>query len=403
MDNNYDIAIIGGGMAGMIQAIILARQGWQVACIDRETVETHTDKSFDVRTTAISWGSRNLLTHADVWNDLKDRAEAIRDIYIRDEDSPINLDFNIADVHADGFGWIIDNRDIRQTLIHHMCKYGNLTHMTGMSVTDFKDCGKLIEVTLSGGQTINARLVIGADGRKSFTRQWMGIDTFSHDYRQSAIVCLMTHEKPHEGVALEHFRAQGPFAVLPYIDDEEGRHQSSIVWTVEAHEAENWTTCNEDLFNAAIQARCGDLYGEVRVKGARAAWPLNIIKAKSYIGHRFVLIAEAAHGIHPIAGQGLNMSLRDIAALSEILEGQSDPGVSDILSKYQKMRRQDNYTMAAGTHILNELFGFEFFGIRAIRRFGLHAVSQLPFAKKFFMRQAMGANGNLPKMIREAV
>jgi len=396
MTQNFDITIIGGGLAGLTQAILLGNQGWNVACIDRETVDVITEKSYDIRTTAISWGSRNLLTNAGIWADMESRAECIRDILIMDEDSPIELEFNASDIDAEGFGWIVDNRDLRETLITHVQNNKNITHITDQSVTSFKNYPDHVVVTTAGGQKISTKLVIGADGRNSFTRDHMGIKTFKKDYKQSAIVCLINHTKPHNGLALEHFRTQGPFAVLPFTGN-----TSAVVWTVSTDESKQWLECNDDVFNTALQTRCGDIYGDVKIAGTRAAWPLNLVKAKSYIGDRMVLVAEAAHGMHPIAGQGLNMSLRDIAGLTEALEGAKDPGDASILKQFQSTRRMDNIGMVAATDILNELFGFNFFAIRAVRRFGLHAVSKIPFAKKFFMTQAMGAAGRLPEMIKK--
>jgi 2-octaprenyl-6-methoxyphenol hydroxylase len=399
MTKNFDIAIIGGGLAGLTLSILLGNQGWNVACIDRDVPEI----GKDTRTTAISWGSRNLLKNANIWPDLDHKSQCISDIAILDEDSPIQLDFKSSDINAEGFGWIVDNRDIRQSLLTHVQNHKNITHITGQSVEKFMSKDDHVTVILSNGNKVMAKLIVGADGRKSTTRDHMGIQTWAHDYEESAIVCLINHTKPHNGLALEHFRTQGPFAVLPYTDDKNGNHRSAIVWTSPKSEIDTWMNCDEDIFNAALQTRCGDFYGDVTLAGSRAAWPLNIVKAKSYIADRFVLVAEAAHGIHPIAGQGLNMSFRDLAALSEVLEGQSDPGNPDALKKYQKMRRVDNMAMAGATHILNHLFENNLFATRALRRFGLHAVSKIPFAKRFFMKQAMGASGNLPDMIKRVV
>lgn len=400
--STYDIAITGGGLAGLSLAILLGQQGRQVVCIDREKADTQTDKNYDIRTTAISWGSRNLLINAGIWQDLEQRAEPIQDIVILDEDSPVELVFHNDEIEADAFGWIVDNRDLRQTLMAHVAKNKNITHMTGTGVKGFNTESTSVTVALDNGETLSAALVVGADGRNSVTREAMGIGTWSRDYHQSAVVCLIEHDKPHNGVALEHFRAAGPFAVLPFLDDDQGSHHSAVVWTVPTEEAQGWVQCSEDVFNAAIQTRCEDRYGLIKVKGSRAAWPLSLKKAYSYIAPRMVLVAEAAHGIHPIAGQGLNMSLRDIAALVTCLEGVDDVGDTNILKAYQSQRRADNLGMAVATDGLNGLFGHSLPPIRAARRFGLHAVSRLPFAKKFFMRQAMGALGHLPQLIRDA-
>lgn len=397
MKTDYDIAIIGGGLAGLTLSILLGHQGHKVVCIDRENPDIQTKKSYDIRTTAISWGSRNLLKNAGIWNDLEHKSQCISDILILDEDSPIELEFNASDINTEGFGWIVDNRDLRVSLLHHVHKNKNITHLTGQSVKNFRDNDSKIDIVLDDDMTLSASLIIGADGRNSFTRKWMGIKTFNKDYKQSAIVCMIEHTKPHNGLALEHFRTQGPFAVLPYLNN-----TSAIVWTVSTKESQQWLECSDDVFKTAIQTRCGTRFGDIKIKGSRAAWPLNLVKSHSYIGNRMALVAEAAHGMHPIAGQGLNMSLRDIAAITELLNGAHDVGDNAILKKYQSMRRIDNISMVAATDVLNELFGNNFFGVRAIRRFGLHAVSRLPFAKKLFMKQAMGAVGSLPKLIKDA-
>lgn len=398
----FDIAIIGGGLAGLSLAILLGNQGKQVVCIDREKIEKQTDQSYDIRTTAISYGSRNVLRAAGIWDDMESRAEAIKDILILDEDSPITLNFHAKDIHAEAFGWIVDNRDLRQTLIKHVQSNTNITHITGQSVTAFDPQDSHVTVTMGNGDTITAELVIGADGRNSFTREAMDIGHWARDYNQDAIVCIIRHTKPHNGLALEHFRAAGPFAILPFINDAQGNPQSAVVWTVDRAESAHWTSCDDAIFTAAIQARCGNHYGDVTLVGSRAAWPLNLKKAYSYIAHRMCLVAEAAHGMHPIAGQGLNMSLRDIAAITEILGGAEDCGADAILKKYQSTRRNDNLGMVVATDTLNDLFGSRFPPLRAARRFGLHAISRLPFAKKFFMRQAMGAGGHLPALVRDA-
>jgi 2-octaprenyl-6-methoxyphenol hydroxylase len=229
----------------------------------------------------------------------------------------------------------------------------------------------------------------------------MNIGTWTRDYDQNAIVTMISHDKPHNGRAIEHFRSQGPFAVLPYIDDKDGNHRSAIVWTVDRKDIDAWLKSTDDVFTTAIQERTGDIFGTVQLCGARAVWPLSMNKAYSYIAPRMCLIAEAAHGIHPIAGQGLNMSLRDIAALTDILDGADDVGDMTLLKQYQKARRGDNLQMVLATDTLNDLFGYNNPIIRAARRFGLSAVSNINPAKQFFMKQAMGALGHLPTLVRE--
>jgi 2-octaprenyl-6-methoxyphenol hydroxylase len=343
-----------------------------------------------------------MLKNANIWQDLESIAEPIKDILILDEDSPVELTFNSSDIDADAFGWIVDNRDLRKTLISHVQSHETVTHLTGQAVTNFDNRDDHVIVTLSNGTHINARLVVGADGRNSFTREAMSIGTWGRDYDQNAIVCLINHTKPHNGLAIEHFRSQGPFAVLPYTDDENGTPRSAVVWTVERSDNDQWMDCSDATFRTAIQTRCGDIFGEISLIGQRASWPLNFVKAYDYIGDRMCLVAEAAHGIHPIAGQGLNLSLRDIAALVETLDGAQDPGDQCLLKAYQKTRKADNIIMSLTMDGLVDLFGSNIPPVRAARRFGLQTVSKLPFIKKFFMRQAMGTVGHLPSLVRDA-
>ena len=397
----FDIAIIGGGLAGLTQSILLAKQGWMVVCIDREAVQTQTLKSYDIRTTAISWGSRNLLLNAGIWQNVESSTQPITNILIKDEDNPKPLIFDASEVEGDAFGWIIDNRDLRIELLSQVNEHDNITHLTQQTVSEFEHKEGHVQIKTQDGTTLTARLVIGADGRNSFTREAMNIGTWTKDYKQNAIVTMVTHDKPHNGVALEHFRAQGPFAVLPYVNDTNGKHQSAIVWTVDRTSSNQWLDCDETVFMTALQERASDTFGTITSCGPRAAWPLSMNKAYSYIAPRMCLIAEAAHGMHPIAGQGLNMSLRDIAALTDILGGMTDPGDITALKQYQKQRRGDNLGMVLATDTLNELFGHNHSIIRAARRFGLSAVSNIKPIKQFFMKQAMGALGHLPALVRE--
>lgn len=397
----FDIAVIGGGLAGLTQAILLGDQGWNVVCIDRDPVQLHANDDYDIRTTAISWGSRNLLLNAGIWQPLEDKVECIRDILILDENSPQTLEFNADAVDKEGFGWIIDNRDLRLRLHEMASNNENVMHMTGHSVTAFDMMDDRVQVTLENGDQVEAKLIIGADGRQSFTREAMEIGTWSRDYKQSATICLITHTEPHHGCAVEHFMADGPFAVLPYTDDEEGHHRSAIVWTVERTDSNDWVQCSDELFMAALQERLGDRFGDITSVGKRVSYPLGLNKAYEYIRERMVIIAEAAHGMHPIAGQGLNMSFRDVAALVELLKGAKDPGDYDLLKAYQSQRRSDNLGMVVATDTLNDLFGSRKPLIRAARRFGLSVVAKTPLVKRFFMKQAMGASGALPSLVQD--
>lgn len=396
---NQSICIIGGGLAGLTQAALLGDAGFDVVCIDAEPLERQMSLEFDGRTTAISYGSRMVLEKAKVWGGLVRAAEPIKTIDILDGDSASVMTFDAREVEADAFGWIVDNADLRRALIKRVQSFKNVRHLTGKAVKDVALTHDAAFITLEDGRRLECALVIGADGRKSLVREAMRIGTWGRDYKQTAIVCLVAHEKPHQGLAVEHFRKEGPFALLPFTDLPDGTHRSALVWTVHGRDARRWVACEDDVFNAALEARAMGRYGRIRALGRREAWPLNLVKSYTYVGLRAVLVAEAAHGMHPIAGQGLNMSLRDLDALTTLLTNARDEGrdVGDdaLLETYQRVRRMDNIAMCTATDVLTLLFSNNVAGVTALRRAGLSVVKRLPFAKKFFMHQAMGLTGTV--------
>ena len=394
MKQNTDICIIGGGLAGLTMAALLGDAGFAVTCIDAEPLARQMSLEFDGRTTAVSYGSRAVLARAGVWAGLSRESAAINTIDILDGDSPSVMTFEAAEIDAEAFGWIVDNADLRRALIKRVQSIKSVRHITGVQVQDivFEDTQAI--TTLADGSRIEAALVIGADGRKSLTREAMRIGSWGRNYNQTAIVCLVAHEKPHNNLAVEHFRHEGPFALLPFTDLPDGTHRSALVWSVHGPSAKRWTTCSDDVFNAAIQERAGNRFGKIWAASRREAWPLNLVKSYSYVAPRGVLVAEAAHGMHPIAGQGLNMSLRDIDALADILikarAADADIGDIAILKRYQRQRRLDNIAMCLATDRLTLLFSTDFLPTALLRRAGLSIVKRLPFAKRFFMHQAMG-------------
>lgn len=391
---NVDISIVGGGFSGLALACILAQNGLGVACIDREDPAKTLKSSFDSRTTAISAGSRSVLEQARVWDDVSSQGCPIRDIHISDSGSPVLLEFLSQDVNAEAFGWIFENLALRQALLKKSKNIPSLTLIAPAHITDMEIMDDQAVIKLSDDTIINSSLLIGADGRRSFVRDWAGIQTRQWSYHQQALVCTVTHDNPHECIAVEDFRAEGPFAILPMLDDEKGRHRSSIVWS--EHDARksaiHW---DEDTFNIALTARFPERYGEVKLASKRFSYPLGLIHAHDYIAQRTALVADAAHGIHPIAGQGLNLGYRDVAVLAELLiEAKAsghDVGSDELLQHYQRSRRLDNMSMAAATDSLNALFSNPVAPVRILRKIGLKAVQKIKPARTFFMRQAMGS------------
>ena len=398
-----DVIIVGGGHAGLIQTLFLAQNGLKVICIDRDQI---TDRA-DERTTAISYGSHQLMKAVGVWDALLPHACPIQDIKILDGSSPVLLDFNVDDIQnkteAPAFGWILENHIIRKALHEAVQKEKMAQHKTGHSVKDFQKTENAMQVILESGEILTASLVIGADGRQSFTREWMNVATREWSYDQKAVVSIVTHENPHHNIAVEHFKAEGPFAILPMLDDSPGGHRSSIVWTT--HQGKNnLMELDEETFITALNSQFPDSYGAITKVGKRLSYPLNFVHAYDYVVPRMALIADAAHGIHPIAGQGLNIGLRDVAALGELLiqakEDKKDIGSIDILKQYQKIRRPDNIAMAASTDFLNKIFSNNILPMRLSRKIGLKMIDRFKPAKDFFMKQAMGSAGHLPKTMQ---
>lgn len=398
---DFDIIVVGAGLVGLPLALMLARRKLNVALIDRTTMESQTKPNYDGRTTAFSLGSKQILSRDGLWDCLTDKACPIEFIRVLDGASKNTLDFDVHDVEdaqAEAFGWIIENRYVRQKWIP-LAKAEKTLHIYApATIATIERDPHQIVLGLDNGQTLNAPLLIGCDGRGSFIREWAGIESKGWSYEQKAIVCAVTHEKPHENVAIEHFLPDGPFAVLPMVDYVEGKTrkpQSSIVWTEHGRgEKDSFIDRPEDEFMAELQSRFGDSLGRVQLASERFHYPLTLVHAKQYSTDRVALVGEAAHGIHPIAGQGLNLCLRDVAVLVDLLAEAKllglDMGDKSLLARYESVRRIDNTAMSVTTDLLNRFFSNDIAPVKRVRQFGLGLIEKLPLAKQFFMRQAMG-------------
>lgn len=392
---NYDVIIVGGGLAGLSLSCLLGQnEKLNIACIDRAPKEI---SNKDLRTTAISYGSAKILDKAGIWPLMNGRTSAINDIKILDGSSSVLLTFLSSEVKDKSFGWIVDNTEMRDIIMGIFDQKKNMTYIDGAIVNDFdvnKDHATCIFTQSNKEQNINAKLIIGADGRGSFTRQWMGIKTRKWNYNQRANICTIEHSQPHNNIAVEHFWPGGPFAILPMADDAQGKHRSSIVFTEHGPERNSLKHLSDTEFELLLKERCPEMYGDIKLIGKRAVYPLSLIHAIDYIGPRMALVADAAHGIHPIAGQGLNLGFRDIDEIGSLISAACDRGEdigeTRLLEKYQRRRRPDNMAMIAVTDGLNRLFSNNIVPIRLLRRAGLRAVSKLKPAKRFFMHQAMG-------------
>ena len=389
--NNYDVIIVGGGLAGLSLSCMLGNAGLKTAVID--AADPNKAMSGDERTTAISYGSSKILEQAGIWNALENKGCPIRNIKILDGQSSVLLNFLSEEVENKAFGTILLNSDIRAELKRAVLENENVELIAPAHVSDFKLNDESVSVILSDSRELTANLAIGADGRNSFMRDWMGVETRQFSYNQRAIVCIAAHENPHENVAVEHFWAQGPFAILPMIDDENGKHRSSIVFTEHGPKSRSLMTLSREGFETALREKFPQSYGRVDMLGDRNAYSLGLVHARQYIAPRMALIADAAHGIHPIAGQGLNLGFRDVKEMANLVlhanENGQDIGNSELLETYQRRRRPDNMAMVAFTDGLVRLFSNNAPPLRFARRLGLKAVSKIPMAKRFFMKHAM--------------
>jgi 2-octaprenyl-6-methoxyphenol hydroxylase len=408
-DIRAEIAVVGGGLSGLSLAIACAGAGIEVAVVDREDPAKFRSAAYDGRTTAIAYGSQQVLKGIGVWDALSVHAEPIREIRVADGNSPLFLHYDRADIGAEALGYIVENRSLRGALQDRAEALPNLALYAPSAVEQVDFGAAQARLTLADGRRIAASLIVGADGRESPMREAAGIKTWRKSYRQIAIVCVVRHAEPHRGVAVEHFRAAGPFAILPMptLKDgakKDGANRSSIVWTEDEHDAPALLALDAADFTRQLANRFGDFLGKVEPEPGRWSYPLMLIQAERYAAHRLALIGDAAHVIHPIAGQGWNLGVRDIAALAELMVDAHrlglDLGSAELLARYERWRRFDSLTLTAVTDGLNRLFSTEAPPLKFARDIGLAAIDRAPGLKRFFMRHAMGVTGDLPRLVK---
>jgi len=405
------VIVTGGGFAGLTLAKALADAGIATIVVEGEDPARATAAGFDGRASALALASRRIFEALDLWPAIAPHAAPILDIRVADGASRLFLHYDHREVGDEPFGHIVENRHLRIALLERVPATAGVTFLAPARLAGLDRGPNGVVATLTDGRIVKASLVIACDGRDSAQRQAAGIPVVRWSYRQAGIVCTIAHERPHQGVAVEHFYPAGPFATLPlndYAGPDEARsaapHRSSIVWTESLADAKRIMDLDDAGFHAALGQRLGNHLGAVRVVGPRFAYPLSLVHARRYVDERLALVGDAAHGMHPIAGQGLNMGLRDVAALAEdLVEAWRlglDLGDPVTLARYERQRRFDNVLMLAATDGLNRLFSNEIAPIRMIRDLGLAAVERMPGVKRLFMRQAMGTLGPLPRLAR---
>jgi 2-octaprenyl-6-methoxyphenol hydroxylase len=400
-----DLVIGGAGFAGLALGIAL-RQGlgdtFSVTVVDPALAAAN---SKDPRASAIAAAARRLFEAIGVWDAVADQAQPMLDMVVTDSKlddmvRPTFLTFDGEVEEGQPFAHMVENRHLIDALVAKAKELG--IDLRASAVTGFENTANAIDVTLKDGETISARLLVGADGARSVIRETAGIPTRGWNYDQSAIVTTVGTEREHNGRAEEHFLPSGPFAILPLTGK-----RASIVWTETKSEADRLVALPDNEFHAELEKRFGLHLGDLEVIGPRRAFPLGLHTARDFIADRLALVGDAAHVIHPIAGQGLNMGLRDIAALAESISDAArlglDIGAPDVLTRYQRWRRFDTMTMGVATDGLNKLFSNNSDVLRLARDIGLGVVERMPALKKVFIREAAGFTGEVPKLLKGEV
>lgn len=395
-----DVCVVGAGPVGGTLACRLAATGVRVAVVDRAPLPPMEHPDFDGRAYAIAAGSRRLMQAAGLWERLPEPTCPILDIRVSDGrvGRPpsrlfLHFDHREAGAAAEPFGWMVEARSLRVAINDALHDMPGLTVHAPARATVERD-GDGVSVRIEGGPVIRCRLVIGAEGRESPLRRAAHIPVTRLPYDQTGIVTAIAHERPHNNVALEHFLPSGPFAQLPMCGLPEAPNVSAVVWTERRAVAARMLALDDAGFGREIARRLGPHLGPVRPIGRRWHYPLSAMHAHRYVDTRLALVGDAAHGIHPIAGQGLNLGFRDVIALAalvaEAVRAGADPGAPGLLAAYQRQRRPANLAMLAATDGLDRLFSSDNPALRLVRDVGIGAVHRLPPLKRLFMRQAMG-------------
>lgn len=402
---SFDCILVGGGLVGLTLALALAAHELSVAVVERADPDAHMAPGFDGRVSAIASSTARMLRALGLGELMDTEGCAIRAIRVTDGLDPRILHFDSTQAEpAEPLGTMLENRALRGALLAKLRETPAASLFAPASIRAVDRGPNSASVTLADGRVLRAPLIIACDGRGSQLRQQAGIRLASWQYDATAIVTVLAHEKPHNHVASELFYADGPFAQLPMTDLPDGRHRSALVWTVHRGDAEGLKALSPRAIAHEAEKKMGSFLGKLELLAPVQSFPLNLQHAERYWAERLILVGDAAHGIHPIAGQGLNMGLRDVAALTEVLSDSArlglDLGHPDVARRYERWRRADNSATAAATDILTRLFGVPGRAATGIRATGLAAVNRIPPLRRAFMKIARGEAGDLPPLLR---
>ncbi|QBF33783.1 2-octaprenyl-6-methoxyphenyl hydroxylase [Thalassococcus sp. S3] len=404
MTPESDILIVGGGLNGPALALAMAQTGHTVTVIDALPETVRKNAAFDGRSYALALASQRLLSVIGIWDAVAEHAQPMLEIKVTDGragqgPSPFFMHFDHAEIEEGPMGYMIEDRHLRRAFLDAMAASDRITQISGTAVVAQETGAQHASVVLEDEREISARLLIGSDGRQSGTAERAGIRRTGWDYGQTALVCAVEHDKPHNGIAHQFFMPGGPLAILPLTGN-----RSSIVWSEQTARALEIHAMEDAGYVEALRPAFGDFLGEIHLAGKRFTYPLNLTLANSFIAERLALIGDAAHGVHPIAGQGLNAGLRDVGALAQVLAEAArrgeDIGGEMVLERYQQWRRFDVASLAVATDTFNRLFSNDNPILRLGRDIGMGVVNALPGLRRGFIREAAGLTGDLPRLLQ---
>ena len=404
MTHDSDLLIVGGGLNGPTLALAAAQAGLSSTVIDALPEPTRKNAAFDGRAYALALASVRLLQNLGIWDRVAEHAQPMLEIKVSDGragegPSPFFLHFDHAEIEEGPMGHMLEDRYLRRALIEAMAEQPLITQVSNDTVTAQESDATGVTVTLASGKTLTGRLLIGADGRSSGTAARAGIRRTGWGYGQTALVAAIEHELPHHGIAHQFFMPPGPLAILPLPGN-----VSSIVWSETDATAARFAALPDAEFMEVLRPRFGDFLGAIKLRGARYTYPLSLTVANSFVADRLALIGDAAHGMHPIAGQGLNAGLRDVAALAQVMTEAAHRGediaAPDVLARYQQWRRFDTATLALAPDLTNRLFSNDNPLLRAARDLGMGALGHMPRLRRGFIREAAGLTGDLPELMK---
>ncbi|WP_299735626.1 UbiH/UbiF/VisC/COQ6 family ubiquinone biosynthesis hydroxylase [uncultured Roseobacter sp.] len=399
-----DIVIVGGGLNGPALALALASAGQTVTLIDALPIKVRKNAGFDGRSYALALTSARLIRALDVWNAIDDVTQPMLDIKVSDGragegPSPFFMHFDHAEIEEGPMGYMVEDRHLRPALLNAVKKVKAIRQISEDQVTGQEVDATGVTAHLASGKSVRAKLLVGCDGRSSGTAQRAGISRTGWGYGQTALVCALTHELPHHGVAHQFFMPPGPLAILPLKGN-----RSSIVWSETTENASHINGMSDADYLDVLRPRFGSFLGEISLAGARFTYPLSLSLANALVAKRVALVGDAAHGVHPIAGQGLNAGIRDVAALADVIADAArrgeDIGSAPVLSRYQQWRRFDNTTLAIATDAFNILFSNDNAMLRGVRDLGMGLVGRFPALRRSFIREAAGLTGDLPRLLK---